>query len=670
MKEFPRALVIGLSCAALIVFLSCSLPFASHPLLEGLELSSMDLRYLIRDSTRKVLLDPRIVIVGIDNDTFEQLTYRDLGEPTILWSRHYAAVLKSMREAGVVAVGLDVIQETSPGPWLRLRIQEALDNIRKNVPGSRLPEDAEDFVPDDDQILAQEIFKWNGNIVLGAYVDSRSQVLRKPAPQIWAAVDAREHGAGLVNVHADPDGIIRRQALYLTGFAAQERKEKERFDAFFLSLAVRATGEQVLEKKGRWFLGRREIFAPDGEMLINYAGGPLTFPTLSFGDALRRAQKGDLAWFERNVRGKIVLIGDMSFGNDTEPTPFDFRLFGKERGRTEGSVHGVEVHGHNLNTLLTGRFLSESGNLERAGLVLLLSILTSLICAASPSILGFLYSACLALAYFLVSLYAFNYHGRFIPLAGPSLGIALTCVAMYAYRYVVSDRDKRRIRRLFSGYVCESVAKELLDDPKGTQLGGESLHVTVLFSDIRNFTTMSENMHPQEAISFLNEYLSEMVDVIFRYEGTLNKFIGDGIMAFWGAPAPQKDHAFRAIQAALEMLLRLEELNRKWSKERKAPIRIGIGIHTGVAVIGNVGSGKRMEYTAIGDTVNLASRIEGLNKEFGTSILISEATFLEVTDSVEVLSIGETHVKGKIQDVKILELLGLKGELEHEYTYL
>lgn len=221
-------------------------------------------------------------------------------------------------------------------------------------------------------------------------------------------------------------------------------------------------------------------------------------------------------------------------------------------------------------------------------------------------------------------------------------------------------KERDLVKDTFSRYVTRQVADELLNNPDMVSLGGKKQEVTILFSDIRGFTTFSESHSPEEVLAHLNEYLGSMVDVIFKYEGTLDKFIGDAIMAVFGSPLPHKDDPARAVRTAWEMQCRLVNLNEKWLKEGKTPLKIGIGVNTGDVIVGNIGDVRRMEYTVIGDNVNLASRIEGLTKNFNCPIIISESTYEKVKDIAEVTVLEAVTVKGKTKPVNIYELTGIK----------
>ncbi len=218
-------------------------------------------------------------------------------------------------------------------------------------------------------------------------------------------------------------------------------------------------------------------------------------------------------------------------------------------------------------------------------------------------------------------------------------------------------RERDLVKDTFSRYVTKQVAEEILKNPDKITPGGEKKEVTVLFADIRDFTSFSEKHPPEEVISHLNTYLSAMVDVIFKYEGTLDKFIGDAVMAVFGSPLPHEDDPLRAVRTAIEMQSRLKELNERWIREGKAPLSIGVGINTGDVIAGNIGDLRRMEYTVVGDNVNLASRIEGLTKSYKCPIIISAATYLKVKDNVMARKLEAVTVKGKAHAVEIYELL-------------
>jgi adenylate cyclase len=246
--------------------------------------------------------------------------------------------------------------------------------------------------------------------------------------------------------------------------------------------------------------------------------------------------------------------------------------------------------------------------------------------------------------------------------------LALTYTGCTLYRVLTEQRERAWLKRAFQQYVPHDVVQQIADDPNALVFGGERRHLTVLFTDLRDFTTYSEEHEPEEIVEILREYLTAMVDIIFKHGGTVDKFIGDSILGIFGAPIHYPDHAARACQAAFEMAEQLRVLQERWEAEQKTPLRMGIGVSTGEVVVGNLGSEQRFDYTVIGDAVNLGARLESANKDFPTQhhIIISESTYQEAKEILEVNPLGEVVVKGKRAPVSIYELVNIKDvTLDH-----
>jgi adenylate cyclase len=246
--------------------------------------------------------------------------------------------------------------------------------------------------------------------------------------------------------------------------------------------------------------------------------------------------------------------------------------------------------------------------------------------------------------------------GIWIPVTVPALTLIFAYVGDLAWKYVVEGREKRQVKKLFSRYVSKDVYDQLVANPSLAALGGARRHMTVLFSDIRGFTTMSEKGSPEDVVAQLNELFTRMVGVVFAHRGTVDKFVGDMIMALYGAPLDDDDHAEHAVQTALAMIATLHEMNREWESRGQPQLDIGIGINTGDMIAGNVGSDTIMSYTVIGDAVNLGARLESLNKDYGTRIIISEATRARLKGRYDIHPLGDVVVKGKSQPVAIFEV--------------
>jgi len=244
------------------------------------------------------------------------------------------------------------------------------------------------------------------------------------------------------------------------------------------------------------------------------------------------------------------------------------------------------------------------------------------------------------------------------PLFPPLLALLLSYGSASTARYATTGRELRQTRRVLERYVAPQLVNYVMSNLESFQLKGNKRELTILISDVRNFTTMTEKSDPEELIALLNDYLAAMTDIIFKYNGIVDKFIGDGILAYWGAFTPEENHAEDAALAALEMIEQLAQLNQRWQEQGKQPIAIGIGINTGKVIFGNIGKGKKLEFTVIGDAVNLASRLEGLNKEFHTSIVIGEETRLRLGNNMDVRCLGGVKVKGKTIETQVYELRG------------
>jgi adenylate cyclase len=287
--------------------------------------------------------------------------------------------------------------------------------------------------------------------------------------------------------------------------------------------------------------------------------------------------------------------------------------------------------------------------------VLVAALSVGLLSAFLPFVGAAIATAIILAGWVGVALGAFR-NGLWLNMAEPVAAGLVALFAGTAYQYFVEDREKRKVRKLFGRYVSRDVYNELLAHPERAELGGARREMTVLFSDIRGFTTVTERGDPEEIVTQLNQYFSKMVEVVFRHQGTLDKFVGDMVMALFGAPLDDPDHAEHAVQAAIDMVRELGELNRAWAAAGMAQLDIGIGINSGDMIAGNIGSSSIMSYTVIGDNVNLGSRLESLNKEYKTRIIMSEATRSRLTGTYDTRPLGDVVVKGKSKPVAIFEL--------------
>ncbi len=378
--------------------------------------------------------------------------------------------------------------------------------------------------------------------------------------------------------------------------------------------------------------------------LVNYPGNTGSFSRVSVIDAI------DGTLDRSKVAGKALLVGVTITGSSGDQRVTPFSEF----------TAGVYTHASLVSNALNGDFLARPGwlNYLELALMLVLGFAIALVTQRLKSFLWKLLVITAVLVGFSALTLALFSSGLKLSWVVPTLHLTVTAFASVFLGYLSVDREKLKMRSTFSRYLGEDVMDVALQDPEKLNRG-EKREMTVLFSDIRGFTSLSEHMSPEKLADFINQYLSPMTQIVFDEKGTLDKYIGDAVMAFWNAPLDQPDHALRACRAAVHMLERLEELKAAWRKNGYPELEIGIGINTGQMVVGNMGSDVRVDYTVLGDSVNLGSRLEGTNKEYDTRIIISEWTRAAVKDGIVTRRLGAVRVKGKKVPVGIYELRGL-----------
>jgi adenylate cyclase len=324
----------------------------------------------------------------------------------------------------------------------------------------------------------------------------------------------------------------------------------------------------------------------------------------------------------------------------------------------------VEIHATVIDNILHQNFLTHSSFTHFMDIcaIIFFGLAVGLLIPRLRPISGMIAAFLLVAAFVAVNFFVFFRFNIWLNLVYPFVTMAIIYLGITIYHYFKEEREKKKIRGAFQYYLTASVINEMLKDPAKLKLGGDKKDLTVLFSDIRGFTTISEKLTPEALVALLNEYLTAMTNEVFQHDGLLDKYMGDAIMAVFGAPLDQPDHAHRACLTALAMMKALRQLQKKWKDEGRPVFDIGIGINTGDMVVGNMGSEMRFDYTVMGDMVNLGSRLEGTNKEYGTNIIISEFTYEKVKDSICCRELDGVRVKGKIKPVKIYELLGEKKD--------
>ncbi|MBN1869546.1 MAG: adenylate/guanylate cyclase domain-containing protein [Candidatus Omnitrophica bacterium] len=353
----------------------------------------------------------------------------------------------------------------------------------------------------------------------------------------------------------------------------------------------------------------------------------------------------------KKVQGSLCIIGLTAAGtHDFNPIPY------------ESTYPMVGTHGNVLNSILTNQFITQATPAANLTVLFVLAVIMGLCLSFLSSAHGLFFTICILAGTFAGSLYWFH-QGIWLNLASPCLLSLFSYLGTTSYKFSTEEKSKREIKNAFSKYVSPDVIEEIIQDPSKLRLGGDRRTLAVLFSDIRGFTTYSEKRNPEEVVSILNEYLDAMTKVIVEHKGTLDKYVGDEIMAVFGAPRYEdpKMCSQRAVICAVKMLERLKELHQKWTSEGLEPLDIGIGINTGEMVVGNMGSELRMNYTVIGDAVNLGARVEAATRQFNAHLIITEATYEYTKDIITVKPLETIKVKGKEIPVMIYEVLALKN---------
>ena len=486
------------------------------------------------------------------------------------------------------------------------------------------------------------------------------RVLFAPAGDFAASAAALGHNLLVL----DPDGPARHvvpfvrsgdRAMPWLGLAAAMRAAGTRPSDVTIDGTTLVMGERRMPLEWRY------VDNPGGRYgslwgLINFRGPALLpdlktrpYPAYSFYDLLyseEQLKQGQQPQVDPSVfRGKIVFVGMGASGLfDAFETPF-----------ARGRMPGIQIHAAVADDFLSNRFMRTESRTIRAVIVIALAVPMGLLATILPAWWAAAAFAAVITTFVVAATRVFS-DGYWINVTQPGFAASLALFGGVGYQYFFEGREKRKMKRLFGQYVSKDVYEQLVAHPELARLGGQRREMTVLFSDIRGFTTVSESGRPEDIVATLNEYFTSMVNIVFAHKGTVDKFVGDMVMALFGAPLDDPDHAQHAVDAALDMIRELNQLNKKWSAEGRPSLDIGIGISTGPMIAGNIGSDTIMSYTVIGDTVNLGARLESLNKQYGTRIIISEATREALPDRYAVQPLGDVVVKGKTRPVAIYEL--------------
>lgn len=584
------------------------------------------------------------VVVAIDEESYEAAPFK--GSPTITWTREIGRVLGAVLDGGATVVGFDLVFPSS--------IEESVLPFGDASLGSQLRGFDRDF------LRALRAGASSGRLLLGE-VQHRDLPVRPSAGQ---RVAVGEQNIRLLNAYTDADGVIRRLP---TGFPGDDGPVA----SMAVELASRALGTKpAFDADGALTLAGRTVSAAVPRTLtLNLDGGADDVPTYSLADLRACAERGDADYFRRHFDGKVVLFGTLLDAEDRRHSSKRF-VTGLEGARAprcvlpvpalqggaiaRSTIAGVYLHATAVDNLVRHDTLTEWSRPAAAAVAVAMAGLAafSLLRLAPAAALPLVGAA--LLLYGVGALLMFR-QATVLPLVEPLLATVSALVGTVGYRYAVVDREERLLHKSFSLYLSPRLIDRMLEAGSLPALGGEMREVTMFFSDIAGFSSFSETLQPQPLVRLMNQYLSEMSEIIEAEGGYVDKYVGDSIVAVFGAPLDDPDHARHAVRAALRCRDRLEQMNREGTAFEGRHIAHRIGLNSGQALVGNIGSRQRFNYTAMSDAVNLASRLEGASKYFGTSILVSEATVVLTGDAFEWREIDAIRVKGRVQPVKVFE---------------
>ena len=627
--------------AALVAFLVTGVFAMPH--LDRMRGLSIDILFMFRQimfNAENGKHQPHTVVIAIDEETYRRPPFKDT--PKTMWTPQIGKIINHVIDGGAKVIGFDVIFPTSVGKFIRRYDRPFLIALRK---ASR-----------------------KGQVVLGK-VQHQAKPIVPHRMQSYAV--GHHKNIRTTNVFEDPDGIIRQVPLVLEGIVKSTGKIKPE-PSLSLELVKRSKGKnKVVWEKGPVIVDGYTIPGSDnGRLTLNFAGNLDAIPTYSFADLHECAEAKENTYFKKNFKDKIVLIGVVLDVEDRKLTSNRFitgtegknaercilpKLKGLYRKDLErDSIPGVYIHATAVNNMLNANALKKISSLNGWLISIIFTLVVTIVSLAlspvimSAGLLAAIFAWCGVTTYFF-------YGDLVLPLLDPILGAVVSFGIMLAYKFAVSDRDKRFLRKSFEFYLAPSVIDQMVDGDKPPSLGGETRDISVLFSDIASFTSISESLAPEELVTFLNTYLTEMTNIVEKRGGFVDKYIGDAIVGVFGAPLADASHAENAVLAALECHSRLKDIQGEFELPHDQLVSARIGVNSGKALVGNIGSKRRFNYTVIGDTVNLAARLEGANKAYDTDVLISDECRQMCKDNVTFREVDRIRVVGRDKPVVIFQ---------------
>lgn len=664
-----------ITLSLILIVLGTALYLVEVPFLELMELKTVDLRFVGRKGMAQ---NSNVVLAVIDEKSVDH-------EGKWVWPRSKIADLVTrLSDAGAKVISFDIVMSEPD----EKSAAKTIEDIERNLSG--LNEESRAYLAelkrqsDNDRMLAEAIRNAKAKVVLGYFFQmekehagdfdealveqqvesiqpSRYDLIRYQSgtaldvPVFEALVAngnipsiASSTGhSGFFNMFPDVDGVVR----WIPAVIKFREEMYAPLSLMTLSAFLDAPLSPVVADYGFEKVQISDIAIPTdefGRIMINYRGDTKTFKHISITDILNGRVPA------QEFRDKIVMVGATAVGiYDMRVTPFS------------SVFPGIEIHANIVDSVLSRDFLFQPGwaAVFDIAVIIVAGLLLGVVLPRVSVFPGILTVGLMFVGHIFFCRYIFTSRGWILNLVYPLLVIICVYITLTAYKYLAESRQKRFIRSAFSTYLAPTVVKKLIESPDGLVLGGEERDITAFFSDVQGFTSISEKLTPAELVELLNEFLTEMTDIILAYEGTVDKFEGDAIIAFFGAPNELENQAETAALTCIRMQKRLRELREKWKSEDRPELKMRIGLCTGPAVVGNMGSRNRMDYTMMGDTVNTAARLEGVNKIYGIYTLVCENTFQKASNRVAGREIDAINVVGKNEPVVVYQLLGLPEDL-------
>lgn len=658
-KKYRKKLLAALLTALFAVFFTQTPWFQIKPLV-NLEQKFIDSRFYFRGIVEQTK-EPAVVIIEITDKTYQQIPSPYNKPP--LSRALFAKFIRNLTDAGAKAIGIDVIM-SEPDQFSPLNDTALFKAIKdcKNV------------------VLAGQVYEETNE-------NYQYKNLKYNFGNNYYFADS---SIGIVQVDQDDDGVLRR---YVPHFNYSQNDEL--LPSFAFSLLNKYYGKQknyIAENEVDYFNYSGKLIPKfnRNSFLLNFYGPDKYFRSIDFVDIIddstftteNEKMTGEQInmWSDPNFgyrfsglfKDKIVILGSKNYlDRDIIHVSYSEEKDTTIKKQQENRIYGVMVHATAVENIITGNHIKSEPPLLSISIIIFITLFSFLFTSFVKKIkikysliAEFINILIIAGLFYLIkyiSFYFFVKYNYLTSIINPCFAILFGYISSSAFEFFIEKKQKGIIKKIFSQYVSSAVVDELINNPDKVTLKGESKNITALFSDIEGFSTFSEKMDPKILVRFLNDYFDEMTRIVIEENGTLDKFIGDSVMAFWGAPLSITNHALPACKAAVRMQNKLDELQSVWHAQGFPRINTRIGINSGEMIVGNVGGEKRFNYTIMGNNVNIASRLEGINKNFGTRIIISENTYDMVKDSVEVRELGKIAPKGISEEIRIFELINIKS---------